>query len=813
MAAVKERNQDVTEGGRGEDGSECLDGHANVVICCNNKQNGPECPINHINGQAAMRQTELAKEQEYVTRLYDRLDMLRERTQRQLKEVLATGAVGTMQNRSERDTFADMYASRLARLWAVERGLAFGRLDHVEEGRLYIGKLGLTDDEQRRLLIDWRAPVAQPFYRATPAAPMGVTRRRHLQTRGRLVVGVDDDLLDLDALTDDDRATLNGEAALLAALDERRTGRMRDIVATIQAEQDRVIRADLNGVLVVQGGPGTGKTVVALHRAAYLLYTHRERLERRGVLVLGPNLTFLRYIEQVLPSLGETDVLLSTVGELYPGVTATARERPEVAAIKGDPRMSEVIARAVRDRQKVPRKPIELRLGRVTLTLDRSMLEGARNKATRSRRPHNQARAVFVRSLLNALARQQAKKIGKGLIDDDELADLREELRTEPVVKAALNRLWPYLTPQRLLLGLYGSPERLGHAAAALSPEERALLRRDGGEWTESDVPLLDEAAELLGDIDEQVLRATALQAEEELAAARRAEEHEREAELAYAREVLELTGLSDVMEAERLAERQRGEGPYLTTAERAAADRTWAYGHVIVDEAQELSPMAWRAVMRRCPTRSMTIVGDIAQTGSTAGARSWAEVLDPYVAGRWRQERLTVNYRTPVELMAVASRVLAAIDPSLSAPTSVRESGAEPWTAPLAALPQLVKAEVGEGGKVAVVAPDALVGRVGADVAAAVEGAAVVAPGAGRAAGAAALDAPVAVMTVADAKGLEFDSVIVAEPELIAAQSPRGMSDLYVALTRATRRLGIVCGKPLSGVLGEALRDVPHRP
>nr|WP_055502469.1 ATP-binding domain-containing protein [Nonomuraea pusilla] len=760
-----------------------------------------------------MRQTELAKEQEYVTRLYDRLDMLRERTQRQLKEVLATGAVGTMQNRSERDTFADMYASRLARLWAVERGLAFGRLDHVEEGRLYIGKLGLTDDEQRRLLIDWRAPVAQPFYRATPAAPMGVTRRRHLQTRGRLVVGVDDDLLDLDALTDDDRATLNGEAALLAALDERRTGRMRDIVATIQAEQDRVIRADLNGVLVVQGGPGTGKTVVALHRAAYLLYTHRERLERRGVLVLGPNLTFLRYIEQVLPSLGETDVLLSTVGELYPGVTATARERPEVAAIKGDPRMSEVIARAVRDRQKVPRKPIELRLGRVTLTLDRSMLEGARNKATRSRRPHNQARAVFVRSLLNALARQQAKKIGKGLIDDDELADLREELRTEPVVKAALNRLWPYLTPQRLLLGLYGSPERLGHAAAALSPEERALLRRDGGEWTESDVPLLDEAAELLGDIDEQVLRATALQAEEELAAARRAEEHEREAELAYAREVLELTGLSDVMEAERLAERQRGEGPYLTTAERAAADRTWAYGHVIVDEAQELSPMAWRAVMRRCPTRSMTIVGDIAQTGSTAGARSWAEVLDPYVAGRWRQERLTVNYRTPVELMAVASRVLAAIDPSLSAPTSVRESGAEPWTAPLAALPQLVKAEVGEGGKVAVVAPDALVGRVGADVAAAVEGAAVVAPGAGRAAGAAALDAPVAVMTVADAKGLEFDSVIVAEPELIAAQSPRGMSDLYVALTRATRRLGIVCGKPLSGVLGEALRDVPHRP
>ncbi|NRQ39031.1 ATP-binding domain-containing protein [Nonomuraea sp. NN258] len=764
--------------------------------------------MNHNNGQAATRQTELAREQEYVTRLYARLDELRERTQRQLKEVLATGAVGTMQNRSERDTFADMYASRLARLWAVERGLVFGRLDHVDEGRLYIGKLGLTDDEQARLLIDWRAPVAQPFYRATPAAPMGLTRRRHLQTKGRAVVGVDDDLLDLDSLSDDDRATLNGEAALLAALDERRTGRMRDIVATIQAEQDRVIRSDLNGVLVVQGGPGTGKTVVALHRAAYLLYTHRERLERRGVLILGPNLTFLRYIEQVLPSLGETDVLLSTVGELYPGLTATARDRPEVAALKGDLRMTDVLARAVRDRQKVPRKPVELQLGRITLTIDRNMLEAAKNKATRSRRPHNQARTVFVRSLLNALARQQAKKIGKGLIDDDELADLREDLRTEPAVKSALNRLWPYLTPQRLLLGLYGSPERLAHAAAALSPAERDLLARTGGAWTESDVPLLDEAAELLGEIDEHVLRATALQAEEELAAARQAEEREREAELSYAREVLELTGLSDVMEAERLAERQRGEGPYLTTAERAAADRTWAYGHVIVDEAQELSPMAWRAVMRRCPTRSMTIVGDIAQTGSAAGARDWHEVLDPYVAGRWRQEGLTVNYRTPVELMAVAARVLATIDPALRAPTSVRELGVEPWSAPLSALPELVKAEVGEGGKVAVVVPDALLATLGDQIAAAVEGAAVVTPGAGRAKGAAALDAPVAVMGVADAKGLEFDSVIVAEPDLIAAQSPRGPSDLYVALTRATQRLGVVHERPLSA----ALRGLPTR-
>nr|BFE79959.1 hypothetical protein GCM10020093_025600 [Planobispora longispora] len=254
---------------------------------------------------------------------------------------------------------------------------------------------------------------------------------------------------------------------------------MRDIVATIQAEQDRIIRSDLNGVLVVQGGPGTGKTVVALHRAAYLLYTHREKLARRGVLILGPNLTFLRYIEQVLPSLGETDVLLSTVAELYPGVTAARRDRPEVAALKGDERMAQVVARAVRERQRVPRKPIDIKLDRYTLRLDGRTLDAARNRASRARRTHNEARAVFVRHLLNALARQAAKQLGKGMIDDDELADLREDLRTEQPVKAALNRLWPYTTPQQLLIGLFTSRERLDYAAADLAPAERELLLRE----------------------------------------------------------------------------------------------------------------------------------------------------------------------------------------------------------------------------------------------------------------------------------------------------------------------------------------------
>jgi DNA helicase IV len=746
-----------------------------------------------------------------VSRLYERLDALREHTQRQLDGVLAQGGQGTRQNVGERDSFTEMYTQRLARLWSVENGLCFGRLDHADHTSLYIGRIGLSDDEHR-LMIDWRAPVAQPFYRATPASPMGVTRRRHLQTRARNVIGVDDDLLDLAHLADDDRATLNGEAALLASLDAKRTGRMRDIVATIQAEQDRVIRSDLNGVLVVQGGPGTGKTVVALHRAAYLLYTHRDKLARRGVLILGPNLTFLRYIEQVLPSLGETDVLLSTVGELYPGLTATARDPADVAAVKGDARMAGVLARAIRERQRMPRRAIEINLGNRTLTLDQRTCEAARNKAARSRRAHNQARAMFVRHLLNALARQSARQLGRGLIDDEELGDLREELRTEPAVRTALNRLWPYLTPQQLLIGLYTSAERIDHAATDFTPRERALLRREpprkGAQWwTESDVPLLDEAAELLGDIDENVLRASAWMAEEERAAGRDAEQEERDLELKYAKEVLELTGMTEVMDAERFAARHRGADAYLTTAERAAADRTWSFGYVIVDEAQELSPMAWRALMRRCPTRAMTVVGDIAQTGAAAGPGSWDEVLRPYTQGRHREETLTVNYRTPAELMAVAADVLKLIDPALAAPESVRETQVRPWSLRVAsaveAVGELVKRELVEGGRLAVLVPGSLAGEIGASVAAAVEGAA-----AGP--GAAALDAPAAVLTVADAKGLEFDAVIVVEPGLILEESPRGPSDLYVALTRATQRLGVVHERPLPTALSRLSPRAP---
>src|SRR5918997_3995460 len=296
----------------------------------------------------SVRKREIAHEQSYVTRLYAVLDRARDRATADLRRAHAGPTTGTEQAATERDSFARTYAGRAQQLLAVERGLCFGRIDTADRATLYIGRTGLFDEDHDPLLIDWRAPVAQPFYRATATDPMGVFRRRHIRLAGRTVAAVDDDILDLAALDDQNRSSLIGEAALFASLSADRTGRMSEIVATIQAEQDAIIRADLPGVLVVQGGPGTGKTVVALHRAAYLLYTHRDQLARRGVLVVGPNPTFLRYIEQVLPSLGETEVVLSTIGSMLPGVVGSSAESAEASRIKGRISMAEVIARAVR---------------------------------------------------------------------------------------------------------------------------------------------------------------------------------------------------------------------------------------------------------------------------------------------------------------------------------------------------------------------------------------------------------------------------------------------------------------------------------
>lgn len=766
---------------------------------------------------AAPVDPELAHEQSYVAMLYTQLEDRRRDTARRLADTLREETVGTPQAITQRDAAAEMLTDRLAGLRAAEHGLAFGRLD-ADDGEIrYVGRIGLPDEdnEYEPLLMDWRAPAARPFYTATAANPEGMRRRRHLRTRLRQVVAIDDEPLNLAEMSEEERARsgsgLTSEAALLAAVSQARTGRMGDIVATIQGEQDRIIRSKPSGVLVVQGGPGTGKTAVALHRAAYLLYTHRDRLARRGVLVVGPNPTFLRYIGQVLPSLGETSVVLGTVAQLFPGLDARRTESPATAELKGRAEMAPVIAAAVRDRQQLPRSPVELVVEQQRVVFDRDTVAQARTRARRSRKPHNEARRIFRKELLRLLAQQVARRVGggeSGLLDRRDVDDIRDELAESAEVAAQLEELWPTLSPEQLLTDLFADRRRLNSVARRIPAPERALLERPapGPEvppdlrWTPADVALLDEAAELLGDDG-------AAQAAAEAAALRE--------EVEYAQGVLDVLDLeedldpellraTDIIDADRLAERMQV-SRYDSTAERAAADREWTYGHIIVDEAQELSAMAWRMVMRRAPARSMTLVGDIAQTGDRGGAGSWDEVLSPFVARRWRLEQLTVNYRTPSEIADVADDVLAEIDASLQPPSSVRSTGVPPWAVALPAgvdgdrvLVDRVRAErdaVGDG-RTAVLTPQGCLDRVRAVLDAA--GLTTPEPAEGESE----LDAPVVVLPVAASKGLEFDAVVVVEPQEMLDESPRGLNDLYVAITRATQRLGVLHSGELPPVL-----------
>ncbi|GLV82357.1 DNA helicase [Streptomyces lavendulae subsp. lavendulae] len=734
-------------------------------------------------------------EQQFVTELYARLEDLRDQADRAVRAALRQGGNG-FQERLERDVVVAEQSGLVAALNAAEHGLCFGRLEFSDGRDHHIGRIGIRQDDAERtpLVLDWRAETARPFYLATGYVPMGLRRRRHITTRGREVTALHDEILDL---ADTERTGYEGadaDAVLLAALDAARTGRMHDIVQTIQAEQDGIIRSSHRGVLVVEGGPGTGKTAVALHRAAFLLYAHRELLARRGVLIVGPNPAFLGYIGEVLPSLGETGVLLSSPGDLFPGVRAIGTDRPGAAAVKGRAAMAEVLARVVADHQTlpegvpagsgedsdtVPEPALEIdHEDYGTLLLDRTMAHAARDRARSTALPHNLARPYFAFAVIDALTAQLVDRLGAdpyggpNLLGPDDAAQLGKEIATSADVHAAIDSLWPPLTPEQLITGFLADPSHLSGADAD-------LIRRTAGEWTPADVPLLDEAAELLG-IDDSTERAAA--------------ERARLERIDYAQGVLDLSQGSesyefedmeneylaahDIIDAERMAERHE-EADHRTTAERAAADRTWAFGHVIVDEAQELSEMAWRLLMRRCPTRSMTLVGDPAQTGDEAGCGSWRQILDPYVGDRWERVRLAVNYRTPAEIMEVAAAVLRAHHPGFEPPSSVRSTGVRPWVRGTGDLPgavaEAVRTDAPAEGRLAVIAPrplhPALAGAL---------------PGV-RAGEEPDLTRPVVLLDPRQAKGLEFDTVIVAEP----ADFPP--SDLYVALTRATQHLGVL--------------------
>ncbi len=748
---------------------------------------------------------ELEAEQRYLDSAYARLDAMRDAARRVAEGYADVRQGGTHQARLERDAADAVTRRRLAALDIGDLPLCFGRLDLRVDGhderhslgddlragnRFYVGRISVTDEEQAPLVVDWRAPVAEPFYRATGVDPMGVVRRRHFLMRpgnGRDLVGVDDEVFDRDA-ADASGLTVMGEAALLASLERARTGRMSDIVATIQAEQDQAIRADLPGVLVVTGGPGTGKTAVALHRAAYLLYTYRKHLAARGVLLIGPNSIFLRYIDQVLPSLGEEDVQLATAAGLKPQYRVVAQDGPDLARIKGDARMARVLANALRDREHPLPRDLVVRFDGVVLRLHHGASARIVHRARRRRGTHNERRPQVVRAVVEHLRSQYRRALGAAAPDDPDWdKEIDSRLRRLPEVRAALDRMWPVLNGVELVHDLFSFPALVRSAAHGILDrrEQRQLVRPRSSSvrdvpWTEADLALVDEADALLGPL--------------EAARPRRRRTRRRRDDAAASRVVAEL-GVGGFVTGAEIARRYGGDSPS-ADGER---EEPRTFGHVVVDEAQDLSAMQWRMLSRRCPSGSMTIVGDFGQASRAGALRSWDEVLEQLPdRTEPRVITLTVNYRTPAEIMQIAHRLLAAAAPQVEPTRAVRRTGAAPRVVAVGAgdlVDEVVRTTLAAAeadGTIAVVAPvdlhGVLVDRL-ADVNAVADSAD-------------ALDAPVAVLAAEDAKGLEFDQVIVVEPARLVAADPAGLRLLYMTLTRATRRLFVIHAAPLPEAL-----------
>ena len=802
--------------------------------------------------QHTLTHPDLPSEQNYMERLYDRLEDLKSTARRRLDEAHSAGG-GTPQARSERESYIRLYTQELATYRAANMGLCFGRLDATDGSTNYVGRVGLRDDdaELTPLLLDWRSDLSRPFYLATAARPEGIERRRHIRSHGRKVVEINDEYLDADLAARSgakelDTADVAGEGALLEALDRARTGHMTDVVATIQREQDEIIRNQHRGVIVVQGGPGTGKTAVALHRAAYLLYTFREKLDRSGVLILGPNSTFLDYIARVLPSLGESGVVLRTIGDLYPGIEAVGNEDEHAEEVKGSEDMVEILKRAVKDRQFAPGERATISVDGVSLEITPAMVRKARGRARMSRKPHNRARPAFVDVLLDQLTDVYADVVGRplhvtagdaesvareaalfsdpdfdaaddsGLVDvvaeggqvarideggpealernlltADDLANVRNELEDHDELAELIDQWWPILAPEDVLADLLSSRDSIASAASDyVEEDQQALFRVDGHSFTPADVPLIDELAEILG-VDSEAEREEEERAwQEQLRQAEEALEIlQGSANMEFEDTDSEILAAYDIVDAEALARRNRADSD-LTVAERAAADRTWAFGHVIVDEAQELSPMAWRMVMRRSPNRWMTLVGDIAQTSNPAGVDTWGQALSPYVEDRWQLCELTVNYRTPATITAVADNLLRSINETISPPRPVRE-GRYPvgWhdveledSAAVDSTLMSILSSLEQGRSTAIVATAqrcaqlSRLPELNSVLSASTEEAGLI-----------------QVEDVRRVKGLEFDHVVVVGPDEITGGSIQGMQDLYVALTRATQQLHIV--------------------
>lgn len=711
-------------------------------------------------------QREVAREQAYVDTVYAQMQKAAASAQQLAQEGLARGRIGNEGGLVERDAMVYQAARRIATLDAAHEGLVFGRLDlrpELGSPPRYIGRIGLRDDAYDTLLVDWRAPAAATFYQATPAEPRGVVRRRILRSRGVTVLGVEDDLLDDSVETD---LPIVGEGALLAQLSRARDRSMHSIVATIQAEQDRAIRAPEKGVVTISGGPGTGKTVVALHRAAYLLYADRRRYETGGVLIIGPSGVFMRYIERVLPSLGETAVALRSLGEVVDGVKASRRDDPAVAEVKGSAAMAEVLRRTAR--QAVPDGPRELRFfyrddvvvlgGRELGALRRQLLsQGKRNRTT----------TRVASTLVDAMWRQARGERARERTKEE----FAEEVRGNDAFLEFAAAWWPVLDAPTVLSWLR-DPELLARVAdGVLDDEAQRLLSKSWASptagLTVDDVPLLDELRYALGD---PPLERTGSVDDEWLS--------------------LEDQALTEVMREEvtTAADREYAAGPGWTPPTNRTEDD--AYAHVLVDEAQDLTPMQWRMVGRRGRTATWTIVGDPAQSSwpvpaEAAEARREA-LLSPGGRDKPLHEfHLSTNYRNSSEIYAFAAAYAERVGLDADLPHAVRSTGTDPVERRVDDLEAAVREALLDlagslEGTVGVVVPVARVGEVSRWVVSWPEVADEVGTPESR----------IAVLTGLETKGLEFDGIVVVQPQEIEDESPTGRATLYVVYTRATQRM-----------------------
>jgi len=700
---------------------------------------------------------ELAEEQQFIDHAYECLEQTRQDAWR-IREMNEASTGGTFQARYERNAFDEVLVGRLTQLDLGDSALVFGRIDRLTESpetfeSFHIGRVAVADSNREPVVVDWRAPVAEPFYRATGRESMGLARRRHFAVQGQQLLGIEDELFGaghlgvghdegLDGAPVSSAPTLRGYSTLLSVLSRGRTGQLGDIVATIQAEQDEIIRSAQQGVLVVEGGPGTGKTVVALHRAAYLLYTFRFPLEDQGVLVIGPNRVFLRYIERVLPSLGEAGVEQFVLADLVRGHSYSIKDAESVARIKGDLRMAKIVVNAVGDRQRALRKDVEIGFGAGYLRLTSSESATIVREARRRFRRHNAAHHWVETEIVTAM-------IASSHNQELDLEATRDSLRDLKEFQAVVNYMWPVLTPAELLHDLYSSKALMRLAAQSVcSLSEYESLYRPRAtsladvKFSEADVAVLDEALAVLGP-------------------------------------------------------RPRRNGRI------NEADEIRTYGHIVIDEVQDLSPMQLRMISRRSLNGSMTIVGDIAQATSAHAPASRQEVLAHLPKKNpSRIIGLTVGYRIPKQIMDLATRVMQAAAPSQVSPVSVREGDQAPkfvncqsseLSARLISETKSLVDEISDGN-IAIVCPDEMT----EEVCRVLDSAKI---SYGRA-GSSGIESGLTVVPVSVVKGLELDGVIVIEPARIVAAQTHGLRALYVALTRSTRRLTVLHSQPLPSAM-----------